>query len=177
MKGVIFTGFVDFVGGRLGGDVLARLLESETRWSAAGSYDGGELLALVDRLAAESHRSRADVLRAFGEHLFGYFASLYPVFLEGVESALELMAGIDGYVHGEVKKLYPDADFPHFECAAPAPGRLELQYRSTRPLADLAEGLIRGCVAHFGDRIDVRRTDVGDAGAHAARFSLVPAEG
>src|SRR5262249_43404708 len=143
MKGVIFTGFVDFVGGRFGGDVLARLTDSETRWNAGGSYDAAELPPLVHRLAggsgrARAGRSRADVLRAFGEHLFEYFATLYPVFFEGVDSALELMAGIDTYVHGEVQKLYPDADFPRFECAAPARGRLDLAYRSALPLADLA---------------------------------------
>jgi hypothetical protein len=85
------------------------------------------------------------------------------------------MAGIDGYVHGEVKKLYPDAEFPRFEVAAPARGRLELADSSTLPLADLAEGLIRGCIAHFGNRVDVRRVDPPDGSGHAARFSLTAA--
>ena len=33
-------------------------------------------------------------------------------------------------------------------------------YRSQHPFADLAEGLIRGCVEHFGEPIKVRREDL-----------------
>jgi hypothetical protein len=72
-----------------------------------------------------------------------------------------------------VKKLYPDAEFPRFECVQRAAGTLEMTYRSTRPLADVAQGLIRGCIEHFGDRIDVHREDLPGASGCAARFSLV----
>jgi hypothetical protein len=71
-----------------------------------------------------------------------------------------------------VKKLYPNAEFPRFEVRARAPGRLEMVYRLHRPLADLADGMIRGCVAWFGDPIDVVRQDLDAADGHAARFTL-----
>jgi hypothetical protein len=71
-----------------------------------------------------------------------------------------------------VKKLYPDVEFPRFEVHSRAPGRLEMVYRSRRPLADLADGLIRGCVAWFGDPIDVDRQDLDAADGRAARFTL-----
>jgi hypothetical protein len=47
-----------------------------------------------------------------------------------------------------------------------------MAYRSTRPFADLADGLIRGCIDHFGKPIDVAREDVPGAGGTAARFVL-----
>jgi len=52
-------------------------------------------------------------------------------------------------IHVEVRKLYPDAELPTFTCDTSTPGRLTMLYRSSRPFADLAEGLIAGCIAHF----------------------------
>jgi len=45
-------------------------------------------------------------------------------------------------------------------------------YHSKRPLADLAEGLIRGCIAHFGEAIEVERHDPRNARGYEARFVL-----
>jgi hypothetical protein len=62
-------------------------------------------------------------------------------------------------VHDEVRRLHPDVDFPRFDVERPPATRLALVYHSRRPLADLAEGLIRGRVAYFGDRLSVERYD------------------
>ena len=169
MKGILFTDFVDFVEREL--PRAADRVGAGT-YSPLGTYPEAELLALVARASEAAEVPAAEVLRRFGAHLFRTLATLYPVFVEGVESSLELLGGIDTYVHGEVKKLYPDAEFPRFEARSGAAGRLEMVYRSRRPLADLAEGMIRGCVAWFGDRIDVDRQDLDAADGHAARFTL-----
>ena len=168
MKGILFTDFVDFVerelpaaAGQLGKGV----------YSPLGSYPEEDLLALVARVGEGAGMPTSEVLRRYGAHLFRTLATLYPVFVDGVESAIELLAGIETYVHGEVKKLYPDAEFPRFEVHA-APGNLELVYRSRRPLADLAEGMIRACIAWFGDRVDLERQDIHAADGRAARFTL-----
>ena len=169
MKGIILASFVEFAERELGGAADGLPAVS---YSPVMGYSDEELFALVARTSEAAGVEIPEVLRRFGAHLFRTFANLYPVFLDGVESAMELLRGIETYVHGEVKKLYPDAEFPSFEVRASA-GRLELLYRSRRPLADLAEGLIQGCVAHFGERITVRRQDLGDpADGHAARFTL-----
>jgi hypothetical protein len=111
-------------------------------------------------------------LRRFGAHLFRTLATLYPVFVDGVGSTLELLSGIERSVHGEVRKLYPDAEFPTFELRGRAAGRLEMIYRSRRPFADLAEGMIRGCTAWFGDDVEVERRDLDGGDGRAARFVL-----
>ena len=170
MKGIILASFVDFAERELGGAADGL---SAASYNPVTGYSDEELFDLVARTSEAAGVEIPEVLRRFGAHLFRTFATLYPVFLDGVESAMELLGGIETYVHGEVKKLYPDAEFPSFEVRAPGAGRLELLYRSRRPLADLAEGLIQGCVAHFGERITVRRHDLGDpADGHAARFTL-----
>lgn len=113
-----------------------------------------------------------ELLCRFGSHLFGRFATLYPVFFIELDSAFAFLAQINGYVHDEVQKLHPDAEFPRFECTTRADGGLDMQYRSARPFADLAEGLIRGCVAWFGESIEVTRVDVVPGDGTVARFVL-----
>jgi Haem-NO-binding len=168
MKGILFTDFVDFMERELpaaAGEV------GIGAYSPLGSYPEDELLALVARASEAAGLPASDVLRRFGAHLFRTLATLYPVFVDGVGSALELLGGIETYVHGEVKKLYPDAEFPRFEVQASSE-KLELVYRSRRPLADVAEGMIRGCIAWFGDRLELDRQDMDAADGRAARFTL-----
>jgi hypothetical protein len=46
-------------------------------------------------------------------------------------------------------------------------------YRSSRPLADLAEGLIAGCMDHYGERVRIERMPLAaDGGGTAVRFQL-----
>ena len=71
-----------------------------------------------------------------------------------------------------MRKLYPEAELPSFACDTPAPGRLSLTYRSARPFAVLAEGLIRGCVDHFGEAVDIEVEDLSGGTGTAARFLL-----
>jgi hypothetical protein len=48
-----------------------------------------------------------------------------------------------------------------------------MTYRSQRPFADLAQGLIEGCVEHFGEPIDVQRENLdGLPGETRVRFLL-----
>ena len=169
MKGILFTDFVDFVEREL--PAAAGHLGTEA-YSPLGTYPEEDLLMLATRAADAAGKPVDEVLRRYGAHLFRTLATLYPVFVDGVGSALDLLAGIETSVHGEVKKLYPDAEFPRFEVRAPAPGQLELLYRSRRPMADVAEGMIRGCIAWFGDHVDLDRQDIDPADGRAARFTL-----
>ena len=173
MKGLIFNELLEFAEARLGADLVARVVGPAGPYSAVASYPSEDLVALVERLASVGTTSPAELLRAFGERLFGRFAALYPVFFVSAESALDLLAQIDTTVHGEVLKLYPTAEFPRFSPTVEGPGVLRLHYRSSRPFADLAEGLIRGCIAHFGEDVELRREPAaGDPGT-AADFVVV----
>jgi len=168
MKGIVFTDFVQFLERELP-EAAGGIVKS---YSPLQGYPDEELLALVSRASQAAAVPAPEVLRRFGAHLFRTLATLYPVFVDGVGSPLELMSGIETTVHGEVQKLYPDAEFPRFDVRGRTAGRLEMVYRSHRPLADLAEGMIRGCIAWFGDDIEVERRDLDAADGRAARFTL-----
>jgi hypothetical protein len=85
-----------------------------------------------------------------------------------VGSLFDLLGDFERIVHDEVRRFDPRLDPPRLACRRTAPGRVEIVYRSRRNLADLAEGLILGCAAHFDETVEVTR--VADAGA--VRFEI-----
>ena len=182
MKGVVFTEFIEMVEERFSADIADQIIDeadlpSGGAYTSVGTYSHEEMLSLVDRLAAATDTPVPDLMRTFGEYLFGRFAGLVPHFFEGVDSAFGFLQLIDGYIHVEVRKLYPDADLPKFEYQSPNPGCLHMIYRSSRPFADLAEGLINGCIAHFEEAVEVAKEDISDSDGLAVRFILTQKEG
>ncbi len=177
MKGIVYTEFLEMVESNFGLEVVDRIIEqsdlaSGGAYTAVGTYDHTELLRLVGELAKVTGMTVPDLLRAFGRHLFGRFAVLYPQTLEGAYSSFSFLARIEGIVHVDVRKLYPDAELPTFECSDPNGDELTMIYRSTRPFADFAEGLIMGCAEHFGEKIAIEREDLCDVIGPGVRFTL-----
>jgi hypothetical protein len=174
MKGIVFTEFLDMVETTISADAVDDVIEaaripSGGAYTAVGTYDHKEMVSLVGALSEYSGQPMPDLLHQFGRHLFGRFFVLYPVFFEGVEDALEFLARVEGVIHEEVLKLYPDAELPRFEARWTGPGILSLVYRSPRHMGDLAHGLIEGCVAHFGDPVSIHRVTLPDG---AEEFTL-----
>jgi len=177
MKGIVFTEFLELVEERFGLEVADRILEASELpsggvYTSVGTYDHNELVQLVMQLSTVTDVAIPDLLHTFGEYLFGRFVFAYPQFFEGVHSAFRFLMQIENHIHVEVRKLYPEAELPRFECHSPAPDRLEMTYRSPRPFTDFAEGLISGCIKHFGERIGVAREDLPSENGTAARFVL-----
>jgi hypothetical protein len=165
MKGIVFTAFLDLVEQRHGIEVLDAIVEAAApanggAYTAVGTYDWRELAALVTALGDELSVPAASLLRGYGQSLFAVFVQRFPQFFVDVASPLDFLERVESYIHPEVQKLYPDAQLPRFD-AARAPGRLELHYRSPRPLADFAQGLIEGCLTHFGAAATVGVTGAG----------------
>ncbi len=164
MKGIIFTELLEMVGQMKSEDFVDEWIEScdlpsGGAYTAVGTYPHQEAVTLVIRLSEMTGTPSGDLLRMYGSHLFGRFPILYPVFFEKVDNAIDFLSQIEDVIHVEVRKLYPDAELPTFLATRPADGRLDLLYRSERQMGDLAEGLIGGCVTHFGVPHRVERSD------------------
>ena len=175
MKGIVFTEFLEMVEAKFSSDLVDRIVEgAEIRsggaYTSVGTYDHVEMLRLVDCLSREIGIDSQELMRVFGEHLFARFYILYPKYFHGIETSFDFLTKIENYIHVEVHKLYPEAELPTFKRDTSQPGCLHLTYRSTRPFASLAEGLIRGCLAHFGETADVQVEDLSDGAGTAARF-------
>lgn len=176
MKGIVFTEFLEMVEDKFGFDIADKIvseavLPSGGVYTAVGTYDHAEMVSLVVNLSRESQLPVSDLLKAFGEHLFGRFVSGYGHFFQGVMSAFDFMAKIEDYIHVEVRKLYPDAELPSFQIKRPDENTLIMVYSSERGLADFAEGLILGCIAHFQESIEIIRENLKDDNSFA-RFTL-----
>ncbi len=166
MKGMVFTEFLEMVEAKFSADMVDDIIEDSNlpnggAYTAVGTYDHGELVQMVVALSKRCGLPVPALVQVFGEHMFGRFHTLYPSFFSGVTSALDFLEGIESVIHTEVRKLYPDAQLPQFDCTRSADG-LKMVYSSPRHFGDLAEGLIKGAVAHFGDRLHVARNDQPD---------------
>lgn len=176
MKGMVFTEFLDMVEDVWSLDMVDTILDSAHppsggAYTSVGTYPHEELLALVSALSSATKQPTGDLVRGFGRHLFGRFSVQYGQFFHGIRDSFHFLAGIEEIIHAEVRKLYPDAELPGFEVESDG-DTMTLTYFSSHPFADLAHGLIEGCVAHFGDRVDIRREAATERGAQA-RFVLL----
>jgi hypothetical protein len=177
MKGMVFTEFLEMVEDRFSPEIADQIidetdLDSGGAYTRIGTYDHREMIALVDRLSALTGVSVTELLQVYGRHLFGRFSASYPIFFEDVHSIFDFLPRVHAYIHVEVRKLYPDAELPVLEAEQPTPDQLRLTYRSKRPFSPLAEGLIRGCIDHYGEAVEVETIDLSDGSGHAATFVL-----
>jgi hypothetical protein len=182
MKGVVFTEFLEMVEDRFSAEMADRIIESSNlpsrgAYTSLGTYDPAEIVRLVSQLSAATGIAPPVLTHAFGKYLFSRFVALYPRVFDGIDSSYALLEKVEGTIHVEVRKLYPDAELPRFECNSSEPGRLTMIYSSPRGFADLAGGLIEGCIEHFGEKIDIQKEDLSDGHGTSVRFSLREQEG
>ncbi len=178
MKGIVFTEFLEMVSGRFGEDAVDDIIEecelaTGGAYTSVGTYDHRELVSLVQALSSRTGLPAPALVRAFGVYLFPRFATLYPRFFESTTGAFEFLSGIEQVIHAEVRKLYPDAELPRFEIERHISSELQMVYTSKHRFAELAEGLIEGCLSHFGETANITRENLPDSdGATRVRFSL-----
>lgn len=177
MKGIVFTEFIEMVEDKFSYDVADEIienadLESGGVYTSVGSYDHHEIVQLVSNLSTSTDIAIPTLIHSYGFHLFGRFVEMYPHFFENVNGSLEFLAGVHDYIHVEVKKLYQDAELPTFLYEDVTQDSMVMIYQSSRPFADLAEGLIHGCIQHFNDNISVTREDLPGIPNTNARFTL-----
>ncbi len=166
MKGIVFTHFMEMVEETFGFEVVDQLLEetdlpSGGAYTAVGTYDHSEMVALVFKLSEVSKTGVDKLLKVFGKYLFGQFAKSYAHFFEGSKNAFDFLLSIENYIHVEVLKLYPDAELPKFETSIIDEGKtLKMVYSSERRMGDLAQGLIESALDHYQEEAMIRRNNI-----------------
>ena len=177
MKGIIFTELIEMVEVTFSEDLMDEVfdgveLPSGGMYTSVGTYSHTELLSIVGRLSELTGVSVHDLVMAYGKYLFGRLRELYPAMFDGVSCPLEFIASVETHIHVEVRKLYPDAELPSLTTERSESGGLMVTYRSTRPLAMVAEALIIGCIEHFGGDYDLVCEDAIDAAGPLTRFHV-----
>lgn len=143
-------------------------------YTAVGNYPHGDLVGMVAKLSEMTDLTVSQLVQAFGRYMLRVFHKDYSVFFEGVNDSLTFLSGIENVIHSEVRKLYPDARLPDFECSMGQDGSLTMSYSSDRGFADLAEGLIRETLVLFKEDHDVKRLPGVTNDAHSAIFVISP---
>ncbi|MFT6199455.1 MAG: hypothetical protein ACJARP_002394 [Vicingaceae bacterium] len=162
MKGLIFREFLEMVEEKFNYKMVDQIINDakdpiDGAYSSVNSYDHTQLVNLVVALHKRTGIALSDLLKAYGEFLFGSIASNYPNLLEEITDPFDMLLNIELLIHTEVKKLYPEANPPGFTGTRLDDKTIELIYNSHRSMGDVAEGLIHGCGAHFGEKFKVEQ--------------------
>ena len=177
MKGVIFTELVSMIERQLGDEVMDDVfdkcpLHSGGAYTSVGTYNHTELLKIVTTLSEDQNTPVPDLVQAFGKHLFEGFTQKTPEFFVKPNNCFEFLESIDGHIHVEVRKLYPDAELPVFDTDYPNDNTLVLTYSSKRPFSDLALGMIKACIHYYQEEIDVEFLDQNTEDTYIRVFTL-----
>ncbi|MEX0768192.1 MAG: heme NO-binding domain-containing protein [Microthrixaceae bacterium] len=180
MKGVVFILVEEFVTEQFGADAWDALLEEsglDGVWTTLGSYPDEQLGLLVQAATKQFDLPAEQVQRLVGQGAFAGLAAQYPYLLEQHDSCRTVLLDLNGIIHPEVMKLYPGAQTPEFEVTEQDDGLLHLRYRSPRALGPLAEGLVAGAAAHFGESVEfLSVTDRGVESEMLIRIESNPSE-
>ncbi len=177
MLGIVFTEFLDMVEDKFDLDTVDAILDdanvkSGGAYTAVGSYDHQEVVALVVALSRRTSVPIDDLIHTFGHHLTGRFAQLYPSFFENISDPFDFLETVDQHIHREVKKLYPNAQLPTISTERIDEQTMVVTYRSHRSFGKLAEGLIQGSLDHFNCQATLQMEDTSTGDASTARFVI-----
>lgn len=170
MKGMVFREFLNLVESEFGEDTLDDVVEaaelaSGGAYTSVGTYPHGEMVALVVELSKAVNVPAVDLLHVFARRLIAVFAEAHPAFFTEAGDALTFIENVQGHIHVEVRKLYPEAELPQIIARRVSSDGLEVTYRSARNFEDLAHGLMLAAGEYFQEPLDIamnRRRNGGD---------------
>ncbi|WP_346854246.1 heme NO-binding domain-containing protein [uncultured Draconibacterium sp.] len=170
MKGLVFREFLSMVEKEYGYEIVDSIIElsqvhSKGAYTRVGTYPHHEMFALVEQLSKMVDVPEKRLLYLFGRFAFNSFRKGYPAFFEGKKSSFEIFTDVEGIIHVEVLKLYPEAELPTFETNLVNNNEMTMVYRSSRKMGDFAEGLIAECIQHFNEKANVEKKDLEQNGS------------
>lgn len=176
MKGIVFTEFLDLVEDKFGIEMVDTIisnaeLESNGSYTAIGTYEFSEMLQLLKNLSSNTGVSTDDLLLIYSEHFFHVLKDSYPQLLEKYTNPLDLLASIEGHIHVEVRKIYPDAELPTFEVVDKTDDSLIMIYKSSRSMHHFGLGLMKQTFAHFNTEASILLEKIKDDGTEV-KFTI-----
>ncbi len=175
MLGIVFTSLIDMLEEKVSPEfaddvIMEAKLENDGAYTAVGYYPFEEMQRLLEVLVSKTNKSTNELLYDFGYYLFGKLGGVHGEVLAGTDGMLDMLEHLDGDIHVQVKKLYPDADLPRFTVMSRTDNAMRLQYYSERELYALAEGLMDAAAEYYGCTLE-RETRQLDT-PHTYEFSI-----
>ena len=154
MLGIVFTSLIDMLEEKVSPEfadevIVEAELTNDGAYTAVGYYPFEEMQKILTILVAKTGKSLNQLLYDFGGYLFGKLAAVHGNVLADTKDILQLLEHLDGDIHVQVRKLYPDADLPRFTVISRTDTGMRLRYFSERELYPLAEGLMDAAALHF----------------------------
>lgn len=176
MLGIVFTSLIDMLEEKASPEFADEVitdakLENEGSFTAVGYYPYSEMQKLLTVLVEKTGKSADELLHDFGYYLFGQLAQSHGQVLAGKESLLEMLTYLDGDIHVQVRKLYPDADLPRFTVLSRTDKAMRMRYQSKHDLYALAEGLLDGAADFYNCAISRETIKAGEP--HTYEFSIM----
>ena len=168
VKGIIFNLVEEYVVAEGGEGAWDRLLDDaglDGGYTSIGTYADEELLRLVTTYAASHDVAPEAAARAIGHHALLGLAARFPRYFTPHAHARDLLLTLNDVIHPEVRKLEAEAAPPDFEFVSTDPAAFEIGYMSGRQLCFLAEGMISGAAAFYGETVTITQPECMHAGA------------
>ncbi|GBR03520.1 heme NO-binding domain-containing protein [Acetobacter oeni] len=166
MKGIVFNLLEDAVCEQYGAETWELLLDDaglDGVYSSLGDYPDAEIQAIVTAAAIRLNVSESSVLHWFGETAMPLLKTTYPEIFEPFHSSRAFVLSVNTIIHPEVMKLYSGARCPFFKFQELPDGALQMTYKSSRKLLDLAHGFVMGTAAQWNERVTIERFPAGSA--------------
>jgi len=165
MKGIVFREFLEMVELKFGYEIVDRIIEkadisSKGAYTSVGTYPHGEIFKLVKQLSLILDIEEDKLFTIYGEYVFGSFMKAYPYLTINYHDAFDLLSHIEGTIHAEVLKLYPDAELPVIEIKEQTKDHMVMLYKSQRKMSDFAEGLIYACLKYYNENAIVLKENL-----------------
>ncbi|GHC47042.1 heme NO-binding domain-containing protein [Ulvibacter litoralis] len=169
MKGILFTEFLQLVEDKYGLAVVDELIQkselsTDGAYTAVGRYEFSEMLSLLHNLSQYTKLSIDDLLLAYAEHFFIVLKRDYLHILEKYTDPLEMLSSIEGHIHVEVLKIYPDADLPKFQIIEKTDTNLIMIYSSSKAMYSFGLGLMHKTFEYFNANATIEMEKIKDDG-------------
>lgn len=160
MKGIIFTLVEDAVVQGHGPEVWDEVVDRADvagAYTSLGDYPDEELGRLVAAGSELLDVPAPALVKHVGHTAMTPLAQGHPHFFSPHRHVRDFLLTLNSVIHPEVRKVNPGASPPHFVFSDLPDGGLRMEYRSPRGLCSLAEGMIVGAGAHYGQLVTIAR--------------------
>ena len=151
--------FRQYVTDRLGRDAWFPLAESAgvppENHRLDGLYPDEQIVALVLAASRLTGQPLAQVLEDFGIFIAPALLRVYAPLIDPAWRTLDVIEHTEDTIHTVVRARMEGAAPPALLARRVSPAEVQIDYRSTRGLCSLAEGIARGMAIHFGEAVDV----------------------
>jgi len=181
MKGIIFNLLEEFITENWGEEKYEEILKgcpikTKEPFVGPGTYPDADLIAIVTKTVEKLGVPLPEALRTFGRFCFPKLSERHPQFVKPYRHPKAFLKTVENIIHVEVRKLYKDAETPHFSYKDPASNRLIIEYESKRKLCHFMEGLIEGVAVYFQSPIQYQQTRCALKEGKVCEFDLVFSE-